>query len=345
MKSLLHVAVFVWAGAIFCSCASTPHPVPVYQPEDNKYTSAFPSREVSEKLSRLQNSVQRIVSTVTYRIYYIGDNRVTREKLLGRNLAKVANSSLTTSKSNAGTAISILQNADFTVLITAYHITASPDTVISYKRGEEMPDNTFVKSIAVKLNGETFLFDNGSLMKLHLIASKPLDDLALLLANNEEFDYSTPPLRIQTGTAKNLQLGSFIYVLGFPLGRPMVTRGIVSAANYDNQGSFLTDALFNHGISGGLIIASNDNYESFEWVGMSSTASVKREYFLVPNPGEAKFYHDFEIYADSLYIDQKSFINYGVSKAIPIEDILEFLYSNEEKLNKFGLSATDLAGQ
>ncbi len=345
MKSLLQFAVFTLTALIFCSCASAPHPKPIYKPEDNKYKSAYPSREVSGKLSRIQNSVQRIISTVTYRIYYFGDKRVTREKLFGQNLAKFSNHSVTTSKSNAGTAISIMQNEDFTVLVTAYHITASPDTVISFRRGEGIPSNTYIKSVAVRSNSETFLFDSGSLTQTDVIATKPFDDLALLMASNEGFDYSAPPLPIQTGTAKNLQLGSFIYILGFPLGRPMVTRGIVSAPNYDNQGSFLTDALFNHGISGGLIIASNDNYKSFEWVGMSSTASVKRSFFLVPDPAKSESYSDFEPYVDTLYIDQKSFINYGISKAIPIEDILEFLYSNEEKLNKFGFSATDLAGQ
>lgn len=334
----------VAAGAI-CSCVSTPRPVPVYQPQDDKYTSAHPSREVSAKLSRIQNSVQRIISTVGYSVYYFNDKRIAKTEVSDESLSSFSTRSVTVNQSNAGTAISVLQNEDYTLLLTAYHIIASPDTVVTFVKNGNVPDRTFIKSMSIKKSDEIFLFNSGSLIKLEMIAADPFKDLALLIAPNVNYDYDAPPLQLQTGTAKNLQLGTFIFVLGFPLGNPMVTSGIVSAPDYDMRGGFLTDALFNHGISGGLIIASNDGYDSFEWVGMSSTASVNEQFFLVPDPIEQQFYSDFDVYADSVYIDQKSFINYGVSRAISIERILEFLYENEDLLNRLGFSATDLVGQ
>jgi hypothetical protein len=124
----------------------------------------------------------------------------------------------------------------------------------------------------------------------------------------------------------------------------MVTCGIVSAPDYNGRGAFLTDALFNHGISGGLIIASRNNFRSFEWVGMAVTASASEYRFLVPDPSRSEKYETMEAYTDTAYISQQRLINYGVTQATPIEQILEFLFRNEDELQKLGLSVTDING-
>lgn len=332
-------------AAIIYGCASSPHPVPVYDYSGNSYTSAYPVTDISDKLANVQQSVQRIITTVQYQVFSFGDESVSYNDFLQKALKPFDKTSTATSQSNAGTAVSILKNNNYTVFITAYHVIESPDTVYSFRPGPNEEEQAVLNSVSIKTDNDIFLFDGGSLIALKLLAIDPNDDLALLVADNDAYDFSAPPLSIQTGTASNLNWGSLIYVFGFPLGNPMLTRGIVSSPDYDRQGGFLTDALFNHGISGGLIIASNDGYNTFEWVGMSSTASVRKRFFLVPNPTRNIFYHDYEAYVDTAYINKMNFINYGVSRAIPIEAILKFIYANEEKLNDLGFSAAELPGQ
>lgn len=145
------------------------------------------------------------------------------------------------------------------------------------------------------------------------------------------------PLQIPAGNAKRLRLGSFVYVLGYPLGAPMVTRAIVSAPNYNSLGGFLTDAVFNHGISGGLIIASDDNFRSFQWVGMATAASATQHVYLVPDPSKTESYWNHEVYTDTIYISKKRTINYGLTESTPIEEIMSFLSSHAGKLQNKGL--------
>lgn len=339
--------LILWlTGTLLYGCASAGQPIPHYSIEEGGYyTSTFPSQEVSKRLSRIQQSVQRITSTAIYTIYLLGDKQITAAALPQANLDSIAARIIHIDQSKAGTAVSILQNDRNTIFITAHHITEFPDTLITFKKRGEIPENTYIQSVGIREEKDTYLFVTGALVEVELMAVAPRRDLALLKADHQAYDYYAPPLLLKTGTAKNLRLGSFIYIIGYPLGTPMVTRGIVSAPNYDGNGTFLTDALFNHGISGGLIIASPDRYNSFEWVGMSSTASASRDFFLVPDPSQQRFYRNFDVYTDTAFIMEKSIINYGVARAIPIEDILEFIFSNENKLNNLGLSATDLTGQ
>ncbi len=339
--NIICLFLLVW----LCGCASTPRPTPVYHPSDNGYTSAYPVRNISKKLSHIQQSVQRILSTAIYEVYYMRGNHVALADILNKDISTLAAFKKSVTKSNAGTAISILQNDEYTLFITAYHVIASADTILAYEKNTPGISDPGLKSISIRRSNKTYLISGSSLFELKPIAIDPRNDLALLIVKNDIYNFHSPSLSIQTGAGKDLKLGSVIYILGYPLGNPMVTNGIVSAPNFNDQGSFLTDALFNHGISGGLIIASNDLYQTFEWVGMSSTASVNRKSLLVPNPKTQFTYNDFDIYSDSINIDQMNFINYGVSRATPIEAILEFIYAHEEKLNNFGMSASDLVGQ
>lgn len=342
---LFNRVIYLFLIVLWYGCASSPHPTPVLHPTDASYTSAYPTREISKQLIRIQKSVQRIISTVKYDVYRFS-RKITRQMLQdSAHIALLASQTSTSKQSNAGTAVAILQNDRYTLFLTAYHIAASPDTVIFYKDRPGISENTYIGKAKIKKESNIYLIHAGLIFKTRLIAADRFNDLALLVAENEIFSFTVPPLSISTGTASNLQLGSLIYILGYPLGNPMVTMGMVSSPNYDQQGSFLTDALFNHGISGGLIIASNNRYQTFEWVGMASTTSVKRIQFLAPKPHPKFPYQPFELYNDSIYVDQMSSINYGVSNAVSIKTILEFIYDNEETLNSYGLSAANLRGQ
>ncbi len=332
------------------SCASSNQQnrtvnVPAGVKESSSYTSSFPSKDVSRQLSQIQKSVQRITSTVFYNTYFFDSGNITMQDIQeAANTEALASGKSTIDHSKAGTAISILQNGRFTTLVTAQHVLSFPDTIVVYREEKNIPKGTYVESIGVKKSQRSFLISDSEILSIDLLAEDPLRDIALIKVDRSENSSHAPPLPISTGKAQDMRLGSFLYVLGFPLGSPMITRGIVSAPNYDTRGSFLTDALFNKGISGGLIIASRNNFRSFEWVGMAVTASASEHRFLVPDPSRSEEYETMQAYTDTAYISQQRIINYGVTQATPIEQILEFLFRNEDELQKLGLSVTDLNG-
>jgi|AntRauTorckE6833_2_1112554.scaffolds.fasta_scaffold31985_2 hypothetical protein len=343
---LIYIYIFTASLFIF-GCVSSNQPAPYFATEKGQYTSSFPTRDVSTQLTSIQRSVLRITSTTIYTTYFFDDVDLTLEEIQKADLQEVASKKSTLDQSKAGTAVSILQNNRHIALLTAEHVLFSPDTLISYKQGKNVPQNKFLQSVGIKIKQRNYLHTYHNLLPLYVLAADKDEDLALIRVSvdNVENLIDAPPIALKTGVARNLKVGSFLYVLGYPLGTPMVTRGIVSAPNYDNQGNFLTDALFNHGISGGLIVASRDNFNSFEWVGMSVQASASEQYYLVPDPAKQQAYQNFEVYTDTAFISKRNLINYGVTQATPIEKILRFLYKNEDKLKKFGLSSTNLSGQ
>lgn len=346
MRQVLVYLCYLVLLTLLGSCASSNESTLISTSEDGHYTSSFPTRDVSTQLTTIQQSVLRLTSTSIYVTYFFGDDdNLTLEMLYKANLNDLASDRSTIDQSKAGTAVSILQNDRHTALLTARHVLIAPDTLISYKRGTGIPANKFIRSAGIKIKQRNYLHTYNKLEEVDVLATNQSDDLALIKVDRPEDSFDAPPLPLNIGSAQNLKPGSFLYVFGYPLGSPMVTRGIVSAPNYDGRGTFLTDALFNHGISGGLIVASRDNFRSFDWVGMAATASASEQYFLVPDPSNQDRYSNFETYKDTIFVSQKKLINYGVTQATPIEKILKFLYRNEDDLDRLGLSVTDLGGQ
>lgn len=325
----------------FGGCTSTGETRTNTSTADQAYfTSSFPHRDISPQLSQIQPSIQRVTSTVFYEVYFFEDKNLTADQLQGTNIVELASRKSSIDQSKAGTAISILQNNRHTVLITARHVLTFPDTVIAYKKDNPSSDERYVASIGIKERQKSFLITTFQNFEVSKVAEDRIKDLALIEIPRKKANI-TPPLQICTGKARLLRLGSFLYVLGFPLGSPTVTRGIVSLPNYDGRQSFLTDALFNPGVSGGLIIASRNNYKSFEWVGMVLTASALDKQFLIPNPSDMEKYEHLEVYTGTPFVSNQKMINYGIANAQPIERIIEFIMQNDNKLSQFGLSFTD----
>jgi S1-C subfamily serine protease len=303
------------------------------------YTSAHPTRNISEQLERIQHSVKRISATAIYQAYYFENLSITREQLDYVDIQKLATTQVSYHQSTAGTAFIVGHSNNSVALLSCAHVISFPDTVISYVDDGSVTENSVISSIAIKKYQTNLIDDLPDFRGFEIIASDDSRDLALLVVNMEDNkDFYAPSLPIQIGDPKDLRLGSYIMVLGYPEGFPMVTGGIVSDANRNSYGAFLTDALFNHGISGGVIIASRDNYHSFEWVGIANSTSANREMQLVPNPLTVNTYQPFEPYSDKIFVQQKSDIVYGVTQAIPVTRVIEFLQEHEDKLKRFGIN-------
>ncbi len=300
------------------------------------YTSAFPQRDVTNLLKEVQQSVVRIVATGFYDSYSFEGDYITLDDVKANNPKQIAQGHYSTEESTAGTSIILDQSERGFLLITCEHVVAFPDTVISYYEGDNIPNETYIQSISIKKRQSNYVYTGSEIKPFEILASDRRSDLALLNAQFEQDSNLDPyPLAIESGDSNFLQLGSLLYILGFPKGYAMVTRGLASSSESWNDRFFVTDASFNPGISGGLVLASNDNFNSFKWVGMASSSNATREDVLVPRPNE-QYAKATRPYVDSVFVQRKTRINYGITQAIPINQIKDFLQEYKRDINRRG---------
>lgn len=331
--------ILALAGFFLWSCGSTET---VERKESTKvsstYTTSFPTRDASDQISSIRESVIRISSTGIYRTYILEDKMLTRNDLNGINIQDMATRNITSNESTAGTAISLYSDDRNVVLITNAHVVNYPDTLVAYVDREGIPKKTYIHSVKIKKKQNNLIYDLPNVGKFDILDVDENSDLALLKVNKSNFpNLRAPGLQIRKGDPADLEWGSFVYIIGYPKGYPMITRGIVSSPERNEYDDFLTDALFNPGISGGLIMATRTDFRTFEWVGMTNTASADLSKLLVPDPLKSSEYQNFDIYRDSIYVETKTSLTYGITQSIPMKRIMEFLESNERTLQRLGI--------
>jgi S1-C subfamily serine protease len=154
-----------------------------------------------------------------------------------------------------------------------------------------------------------------------------LVDVALIAVDVDEGlpETALPVLRLRPGDAGRLSWGSFVYVLGYPRGHPMVTRAIVSNPRSGAENSFLLDGLFNRGISGGLVVAVRGDTGQLEWVGVATGASAHVEQVLVPEHRVIDEQGVLLPYTGRLFIEETRRIDYGITFSVPINAVQRFL--------------------
>lgn len=302
------------------------------------YTSSFPHKDLSQELRQIQQSVIRITATGYYRSHLIRNPDVTRDQISGMDLKEASLETMQTEESTAGTAIALAQTNNSALLLTCAHVIQFPDTVVKYRKGDDVPSKTFVESVTIKTGQTNFALNLPALAEFKILAMDDIKDLALLeidLNRNDKIDIN--PIRLTMGNSKNLRLGSFIYILGYPKGYSMVTRAIVGDPDRTGNGDFVTDALFNRGISGGLVIASKNNFRNFEWVGVASSAAANNEFVLVPNRDEIDYSERLQPYDGSIYVEQRSNLVYGITQAVSTNKIYDFLEEHRDKIRGYRL--------
>jgi hypothetical protein len=123
----------------------------------------------------------------------------------------------------------------------------------------------------------------------------------------------------------------------------MITKAIVSSPNRDTEGTFLVDALFNRGFSGGIVIAVRDGVPNFELVGIAKSAAAEYEYTIVPPQNfDSEEYNPHVVYTGELFVENRASIQYGVTHVIPIDAIVRFIRENESRLLNKGYNFRNL---
>lgn len=139
------------------------------------------------------------------------------------------------------------------------------------------------------------------------------------------------------GDSDELEWGSFVYIIGYPSGYQMITRGIVSTPGGKHKKNFLIDALFNKGISGGIVLAIRDGVPNFEMVGMAKSVAANYENILVPEEeSHVRKYNPSMPYEGNSYVKVKKNINYGITYSVASNSIRDFINDHQIELAEQG---------
>ena len=94
------------------------------------------------------------------------------------------------------------------------------------------------------------------LKNIHILASDKNIDVAIVTATLDPMPiFPIPVFDYPMGKAEELNWGTFVYVIGFPYGKKLISTAIVSDPRRDKKNGFIIDATMHRGASGGIIVA------------------------------------------------------------------------------------------
>lgn len=308
---------------------------------DGRYDSEFPYRNCSSELDEITQSVKKLYCLVEYDQYFFTiSNSLTTANVKGQNLKKLTKEKGFFTESVHGTATIISNNNGKVMVLTCAHVIDYPDTLISFFLDEKGQKTEYIESVSIKKKQQNFIRDFPDQGLFDIIAWDKELDIAFLGAS---FDEALPSMKVFNylcGQSNQLEWGSFVYIIGFPAGYQMVTRGIVSNPNPGKKDEFIVDALFNTGISGGIVLAVRDGVPNFELVGMAKSVSAKYKNVLKPEKdSHQESYNPNVPYDGKLYVKMEKDINYGITFTVGIEAIRQFYERHRNTFIQQGFNA------
>ena len=327
--------ILLIACLLLLSCSSTSYREVYPMLMDGKYDSEFPYRGCSEQLEQISESVKMISCIAYYKSWVFPlEAKVHIADIHYPFLKEKAKKEVYLNQTSSGSATLIYCQNKRIALLTCAHVVDFSDTVFTFYRGEDGKQTEFVQSIAVKDRQTNYVATIQGARNLEILSIDRENDLALIGQKIEFSDFpAVAVFNYPIGKAKELEWGAFVYLFGYPAGYRIVTKAIVSNPNRDKYGSFLTDAVFNRGFSGGIVLAIRDGVPNFELVGMMKLVPGRQQYYLTPaKEGEQVEFDPNVPFKGNIYAESRIDIIYGVAPAIPAELIVDFLQTNKEKL-------------
>jgi hypothetical protein len=337
------VLILVVSTMIFTSCASRIYDVAYPTLSDGKYDSEFPYKSCSDQLEKIGETIRLLNCIASYKSYIFAQGSILRKDDLTQEvIEKQAIEVLYFNNTTSGTATVISSTGFRVALLTCAHIVSFPDTIISYFPNRDGSPTEYVQSIAFLKSQLNYIADLPESSSLETLLIDRGIDIAVLGKTFEKKPVlSIPVFDYPIGYAKQLEWGTFVYMFGYPLTNKMVTKAIVSCPNKDARASFLLDAVFNRGFSGGIILAIRDGVPNFELVGMVSTVPADYESVIAPSPGNSNGAYDTNLpYHGEVYVNRRINIKYGVTRAISVETLKDFLEKNQSILHSKGYDIT-----
>ncbi len=311
---------------------------------DGKYDSEFPYRNSSQQLEEISGSIRLINSIAFYTSYVFDASSKFRANEISKiNLGKASVEQISFNRTASGTSTVISEDQGTVVLLTVAHIVSFPDTIISRFINPDGSISQFVQSVSIKTRQTNYVPDFPDNGEVDIILMDKSKDIALL---GRHFIYdrtiSMPVFKYPWGKSSELEWGSFVYVFGFPMNFKMISKAIVSSPGKENH-TFLIDAVFNRGYSGGIVLGIRDGVPNFELVGL--VHSVPAEYQDTMRPLAKEQDLDFNPmlpFKGDVYVDREQVLRTGITKVIGIEIVKDFILAHKNELIEKGYILKDL---
>ncbi len=321
-------------AALILSGCTAQHPTStIGELANGRYDSEFPAISISESLDNISGSVKKIDCLAFYATYsFNSDDQVTRGSVTDELLASFENRKVISNESVSGTATTIYHQNNLVGMLTCAHVVDFPDTIFSWIDD----DSKRLSSVSILVKRQIFVVELPEGEPVEVVAMDKERDIALIMRRFKSDQSYVKVLQYPIGKTSLFEWGSVVYIVGYPLGNLMVTRALVSNPNKTSGGQFLTDALFNRGISGSPVFAIKDGVPNLEWVGMAAATSAFDLTMLKPEKEvENKPITNYP-YQGSLYLEKMKMINYGVTYSVSIEEIVTFIRRNGQLLSRKG---------
>lgn len=303
---------------------------------DGRYDSEFPSRNASDEIGAIANSVKKLYSVSYYTTWqFERGSRVLSFHINSGLYKKMFVGTISTQESVSGSATIMMSGNSRVALLTCEHIVNSPDTVITWYDAAAEDQVPYINSISIKEKQENWIRDLGECGPFVILASDPGEDIAIIGKTCGTLAIQPVVFPYPFGRSSELEWGSFVYIFGYPMGTPMVTKAIVSRPRPDDPDEFTVDALLNKGYSGGLILAIRDGVPHFELVGMVRAVASDEEHYLRPGSNDKRYYEIFP-YKEEMYVGTREEVHYGMNFTIPAGKILSFYKKHREELVREG---------
>ena len=318
---------------------------------DGEYDSEYPVMPVSPHLTEIAKSVHLVSILAFYQSYHFTpEANIQKEDLSKIDLEAEAFENLVFEQPASGTASLVYLHDNRVAFLTCAHIVDFPDTVIHYHRDSRNRLTNRVKSYIYKVRQTNNVINQPIAYDFKILVMDKFNDIALIGKEyidgteyrlQREMEKKTRPplivLDIPLGRANELNLGTFVYLLGFPQAKKMISTAIVSSPDYDNNNSFILDATLQKGISGGLVLALRDGVPNFELVGIAKSISGKSEYSIVPDrKSDFSEWELFRPYDGKVYVEKRDMSEPGMTFAVGIETVIDFIEDNESLLLEAG---------
>lgn len=332
-------------GLIFNSCLQKTGKQTQDQYSNVRYRTSFAPGNISSELENIFRSVKQIKNYSSYRTYIFDESKgITLKDLNSGGLFERTRAGIVTNEATSGTALVIFSDGKRIALLTCAHAVIAPDTIIEWAEYSDLGNNRYIHSISFKTKQQLFVNDMPVGSKFEVLQSDSKNDIAFIGATYVDLVNDAPVFEYPCGYARELNWGSILYLLGYPKGQQMATHGIASKVP-GKAGSFLTDAPFNEGLSGGIALAITETGNKFELLGIARSVAASYAYVLKPEKENHEFTYNPAIpYTGSIYAEQKKDINYGITSVIAIEQIRQFYIDNRKNLLLKGFNFDNFFG-
>lgn len=323
----------------FISCTKVIRTTEKALEADGEYDTEFPMGPAGGSLEEIVSSVKLISTIAFYEGFEFAlENRVTRDGLADMDIPGLAINTLHFNQPASGTGTVIYRRNRNVALLTCAHIIDFPDTIITYYLDDLGRNTEFIHNISFKIRQRINVIDIHLGGGFEVLAADHKNDIALIGKELEDYTpFDIPVFAYPAGRAADLNWGSFVYVIGYPRGERLITSALVSRPAREKQTGFIIDAVFNRGFSGGIIIAVRDGIPNFELVGMAKSVPATTEVFLAPDKKIKSFDAGLlDTYEGEIRIASHENIFYGITYAVSMETIDQFLNQNSPELQSLG---------